>query len=220
MVLETTSVNIQHETLELHPHKAAFWAKRSTLIISDLHIGKVHHFRMAGIGVPPGAAEGNIKRLRELVEVYEPNRIIYTGDLFHSKENGEWITFQEFVSQCRQVQHILVRGNHDLQKEEELNGLGLEVYDEYNDGPFLFTHHPPKEEEQSERYTLCGHVHPAVRLSDGVSSVKLPCFWFGERVGVLPAFGAMTGTCIVELRAKDLVYGVLKGELYKLSRST
>ena len=49
---------------------------------------------------------------------------------------------------------------------------------------------------------LAGHVHPCAVLAGAAGQRKrLPCFWFGPDVGVLPAFGEFTGQA--EVRAKE-----------------
>ena len=64
--------------------------------------------------------------------------------------------------------------------------------------PFALVHEP---KPVRGGYALAGHIHPAVRLSGGAGeSLRLPCFWFGPRVGVLPSFGAFTGSAVVRLR--------------------
>jgi metallophosphoesterase superfamily enzyme len=56
---------------------------------------------------------------------------------------------------------------------------------------------------------LAGHVHPAVRVGGrGRDRLRLPCFWFGPRVGVLPAFGAFTGTHTITPAPGDRVFAV------------
>jgi metallophosphoesterase superfamily enzyme len=54
---------------------------------------------------------------------------------------------------------------------------------------------------------LSGHIHPCVRLSGKArNSMTLPCFWFAEKFGVLPAFGDFTGTYRVVPKKGDQVY--------------
>ena len=38
--------------------------------------------------------------------------------------------------------------------------------------------------------------------------LRLPCFWFGDAVGVLPAFGAFTGMHAVQGAAEDRLFAV------------
>jgi metallophosphoesterase superfamily enzyme len=66
-------------------------------------------------------------------------------------------------------------------------------------------------------YALAGHIHPAVRLTSGEESLRLPCFWFGARYGVLPAFGAFTGTAEIRPRRGDQVYVVAEQEVLKVA---
>ena len=67
-------------------------------------------------------------------------------------------------------------------------------------------------------YALAGHIHPAVRLSErGGQSLRLPCFWFGPRVGVLPSFGAFTGSAVVRPRAGDQVFVVADDQVIRVA---
>jgi metallophosphoesterase superfamily enzyme len=59
---------------------------------------------------------------------------------------------------------------------------------------------------------LAGHIHPAISLSGpGGQHERLPCFLFGERIGLLPAFGGFTGGATVRPRRGDRVFA-LAGE--------
>ena len=59
---------------------------------------------------------------------------------------------------------------------------------------------------------LAGHHHPCVSLGGrSFDHLRLPCFWFGDDVGVLPAFGAFTGMHPVRARASDRVFPVADG---------
>jgi metallophosphoesterase superfamily enzyme len=82
------------------------------------------------------------------------------------------------------------------------------------DGPFVFDHHP---RTSAQGYVLCGHIHPGARLNGPArQSVMLPCFWFGESVGVLPAFGEFTGLAQVEPEAADQVFVAAEGEVVRV----
>ena len=45
-------IEILDEQFDLYPQKAIFWRTQHTLLLSDLHLGKINHFRKAGIPVP------------------------------------------------------------------------------------------------------------------------------------------------------------------------
>ena len=70
------------------------------------------------------------------------------------------------------------------------------------------------EAEEPAGYVLAGHIHPAVSLSGpGRQRERLPCFLFGERVGILPAFGDFTGGAAVGPRPGDRVFAVAGDEV-------
>jgi metallophosphoesterase superfamily enzyme len=77
--------------------------------------------------------------------------------------------------------------------------------------PFILRHHP---ERSMSGYTLAGHVHPAVTMrGSGRQKERLPCFFLGEHVALLPAFGSFTGAFTVKPGPRDRVYVVADGEV-------
>ena len=59
---------------------------------------------------------------------------------------------------------------------------------------------------------LAGHLHPCVGIGRrGWDYLRLPCFWLGDRVGVLPAFGAFTGMHPVRPAGQDRLFAVADG---------
>jgi metallophosphoesterase superfamily enzyme len=59
---------------------------------------------------------------------------------------------------------------------------------------------------------LAGHLHPGVVLRERhAPRARLPAFWFGATVGVLPAFGCLTGLLPVTPAPADRVFAVAPG---------
>src|SRR6187549_1973507 len=100
-------ININGNTFILLPQKAIFWKQEKTLLIGDLHLGKVMHFRKEGIAVPSAAAETNFARLDELLSSNRTERIIFLGDLFHNQYNSEWERFKKWRSDNPSVEMII-----------------------------------------------------------------------------------------------------------------
>ena len=105
----------------------------------------------------------------------------------------------------------LVLGNHDILEENLVSKNGIEVHQElYRLGPFAFSHYPI----DSVGYCLCGHIHPGVRLvGNSKQSLRLPCFYFGEHQGILPAFGTFTGTTLIRPEEGDRVFVVSEDQI-------
>jgi uncharacterized protein len=60
-------VDISGEVFELFSHKAMYWPKYNALLLADLHIGKINHFRKSGIPLPSKANDRNIEILVDLI---------------------------------------------------------------------------------------------------------------------------------------------------------
>jgi len=160
------------------------------LIAADVHLGKVGHFRKAGIAVPRDMEQNELSVLSDLVDEHRPDKIIFLGDFFHSDINSDWDWFILWRSQFPKLEVILVRGNHDIIDDSYYHQLNIRLYDRLLIDPFLMLHHPLSEEELecAESYAFCGHIHPGVSLvGRGRQKITLPCFAFGERQAVLPS---------------------------------
>lgn len=196
--LETLTLTVEGQEFELHPHRAVYWKDQETLIVSDLHLGKIHHFRRSGIYLPSHAAMDNYERLSGLLLHYEPEKLLILGDLFHSTLNTDWKVFSDLRHTFEEVEFHLVLGNHDIINPSILADNALTLHENLKLGPFQFSHYPDKE-NHSTKYNLAGHIHPGVRLvGSSRQSLKLPCFYFGIRNGILPAFGTFTGIALIK----------------------
>jgi DNA ligase-associated metallophosphoesterase len=207
--------DVAGETLTLFAERAAFWARRDSLLVADLHFGKAAAFRAGGIPVPAGTTVDGLDRLSTLVARTGASRVIFLGDFLHAREGRAPETLSKITQWRRQhaeLELVLVRGNHDVRAGDPQAELGARCVDApYCDPPFVFAHHP---RESDAGYVLAGHLHPSVRLAGLAGhSVRLPCFWFGRRCGVLPAFGDFTGVATVEATNGDHVYVIADGKV-------
>jgi DNA ligase-associated metallophosphoesterase len=210
-------VEVFGEMLELLPQKAVFWPKEKILLVADLHLGKVNHFRKSGFPVPTKANDRNIELLVDLLWRTKPDRIVFLGDLFHSHYNPEWEVFGELVKNFATVSFELVQGNHDIMSELQYQRKGISVVDRLSISSFLFTHHP-LDEIETNTYNLAGHIHPGVRLTGKAKQqMTLPCFYFGKNQGLLPAFGMFTGLACVEPKKEDKIFVIAEDKIITVS---
>ena len=209
----THTVDFGGEDLVLHPWGALFWARKSVLVLSDVHLGKITHFRKYGAAVPHAALLRNFERLRGLESEFQPERICFLGDLFHSHMNREWALFEAWANGCGAALELVV-GNHDIISPLQFEKLGIRLSPSLQKGPFCLTHHPL---ENFEGYNMAGHVHPAVRLrGPGRQQLRLPCFYLRGKQLILPAFGAFTGSHVLEPADGDRVYALAEDQIIPL----
>ena len=192
-----------------------YWVEKRMLLISDVHLGKISHFRKYGSALPGNAIFKNFVKLDNAVEYFNPESICFLGDLFHSTLNNEWDLFTDWVNRT-QLPVILVAGNHDIISPLKYEELGVTVVSEWTINGFLLTHNP---EEREDHYTISGHIHPAVLLAGaGRQFLKLPCFFRTPNQIILPAFGEFTGTYVMEPSEEDTVYVITKDIVVEVAR--
>ena len=215
LIKNTIIYTISDQDLELLPERGIYWKNQSTLIVADLHIGKVTHFRKAGIAVPMEAAEDCLIRLETLINSFDVKKLLILGDLFHSDMNREWEDFVDLIYRNPHVEFQLVMGNHDILETKHYQRIPLSIYEEtYELGPFLFTHDAMT---HKHLYNLHGHIHPAVRLhGKGKQTIRLQCYFFGPHQGVLPAFGTFTGNHTLDQSITDNVFVIVGDKVMKL----
>lgn len=191
------------ERLVARGDRTLYWPAAATLFVADLHLGKGASFRAGGVPIPTGSTIATLEALGVAVEASGAERLIVLGDLWHAR-TGRTPENREALAAWRQarprLETLLVIGNHDRGAGWELQA----VEEGHRLAPFVLRHHP---EPDLQGYVLCGHLHPGFRLEGkGGQSLRLSCFWFGSAVGVLPAFGDLTGTAQVRPREGDLVF--------------
>mgnify|MGYP006270088173 FL=1 len=204
--MTTAHFNIAGIDLELHPYRAVYWAQHRMLLLADVHLGKVQHFRREGFPLPQDVSNTNWDKLIALLLDYRPGRVVFLGDLFHSDYNAEWEEFCDLMARFPGVDFELIRGNHDSLSSAAYQRAGLTVHaEQLVQDDLLLSHYP--QEQHGAAYNLSGHIHPAVLLrGNGRQRLKLPCFFFGPRTGILPAFGAFTGTKTLTPTEEDQVF--------------
>lgn len=181
----------------------------NTLFISDLHLGKGGQFRKEGIPTPVAAHKKGMQRLKEAIERHPTSNVVFLGDLFDGNQNKETIDLKSLIQKAGSRTFTLVKGNHDYDLPDWDD---LKIVDVLELGNFICIHEPPGSnfknnkafewasakiifpELSKEKVMLCGHLHPGATLKGkGRFKVKIKAFFFNEWIGVLPAFGALTG---------------------------
>jgi DNA ligase-associated metallophosphoesterase len=214
----TTTITVAGRALTLLAQKAAFLAASRTLLVADAHVGKAVTFRALGVPVPHGTTGETLAALSALVATWRARRIVFLGDFLHSAYAHAPATIGALARWRREqaaLELVLVRGNHDDRAGDPPAHLGMRVVDEpFELDGFALCHHP---RPRRGAYVLAGHLHPCVSLGGrGFDHLRLPCFWFGDEVGVLPAFGAFTGMQPIRAGASDRVYAVGDGAVAAL----
>lgn len=200
-------VEIFSHSMELLPQRAIWLTQWKTLLVADLHLGKINHFRKAGIPVPAKANTKNSETLIALLQTYQPDRVIFLGDLFHSHYNEEWEVLGQIRKHFAACEFELVLGNHDILSRVQYDRHQLSVFVGSRSLGNLILTHEPLEEIPEGQYNICGHIHPAVRLQgNGRQSVTLPCFYFGGHQAILPAFGSFTGMARIVPKKEDKIF--------------
>ncbi len=201
--------------VELLPEKALFLRDERVLIVSDLHFGKVNHFRQAGLPVPRSANQKNAENLIDLINCWKPLRTVFLGDLFHSHYNEEWEVVGQIIKNFPVCSFELVIGNHDIMSLQQYERKNIKVAKQVDIGSWLLTHEPMERSQiPSGKINLAGHIHPGAHLQGkGRQSVTLPCFWFSNNQVILPAFGSLTGLYPIRPAENDAVYIILQNTI-------
>ena len=197
----------------LHKTGAVFWKEKNTLLLADIHLGKVGHFRKSGIPVPRKAGGLFYDKIIKLKNSLNFSQIIFLGDLFHSSLNNEWFLFENWVKKS-ELKIILIKGNHDIIPKLVFEQVGIKTYDDLKIEKFFFTHYPKK---INDCFVFSGHIHPGVRLiGKGKQIMKFPCFICNKDQIILPSFGGFTGMHLPKIKKGDQVFVITNKEIIEI----
>ena len=210
-------VRLAGEELWLLPEKAMYWPAQQVLLIADVHFGKAAAYRSLGQPVPHGTTASNIAVIDRLLAKLPCRLLIFLGDFLHAPESHAPGTLSAILA-WRERYHALaitlIRGNHDKRAGDPPSNLRIAVVPEpLLLGPFALQHEP---DPHVSHHVLAGHVHPAYRLyGKGRQRLRLPCFYLGENISILPAFGAFTGGMNIQKGQHNRVYVVGDGAVWE-----
>jgi DNA ligase-associated metallophosphoesterase len=186
---ETPVLRFAGHNFEPLPSGALFWHAEQTLLVADLHLEKMSSFARRGQMLPPYDTGMTLARLEADIRRTGAARVISLGDSFHRDEGTT--TLSE-VDRARLdgmtdlAEWLWLSGNHDPRPHAlggrclpllELNGLTLA--------------HEPR---RGQTGLMAGHLHPAAHIYIQGRSSRRPCFVHDNRLLVLPAYGASTGS--------------------------
>lgn len=209
-------MDVADERLILNIDRALWWPRMRCLMLADVHFGKGSVLRKSGISVPTGQTAIDLTRLDQLIERYKPQEIIVLGDLVHGRSSldAPWV---QQVQNWRQG-HItiamrLVAGNHD--RHFDPHHLGFDIINgELGLNPFVLRHAPGM---SPSGYVLAGHLHPGISVRDGWRRHRFPAFRFTDQMGILPAFGSLTGLHEGRVSKAERVVAITPGGLLDVS---
>jgi DNA ligase-associated metallophosphoesterase len=169
---------------------ALYWPGERTLLVADLHLEKGSAHAARGTMLPPYDTRQTLMRLAEVIDRYEPERVIALGDSLHDvgaagRMPAEDLQILHIMQEDREW--IWLNGNHD---PEICRSLGGEVRGEFAIGGITLRHQPAA---GCVTHEIAGHMHPAARLSMYGYTIRRPCFVGNGRRLVMPAFGAFAG---------------------------
>lgn len=215
--MEDLTFNFRGRCWRLSAGRAIYWEEEKALIIADLHVGKSAHFRKAGIAVPANIVQEDLYRLQQLITQYRPQRIIVVGDMFHSSANNDVQYFKIWRQQFPHIIFDLVTGNHDIMEAGVYAVLDIRLHDFLEIQDIYFVHDAEDKPAVLTQYVLSGHIHPGVRMVGyGRQSLRLPCFYFGEEVAVLPAFSGFTGVHALEREPAAEVFVIAERKVLRV----
>lgn len=212
----------------LTTERTMFWESEKSLVVSDLHFGKTGHFRKSGIAVPALVYKEDLQRLIMQIQFFQPRELIIVGDMFHSRENRELDLFLKWRSDLSDISFRLIRGNHDVLQEDWYVKAGIDLSPHtFSRDQFHFVHditdHLNAKEgfsvnrTRGRSYFFSGHIHPGIRIQGaGKQSLCFPCFYFGKKYAVLPAFSRFTGTAMISPEEEEQVFAIVNQDLIRL----
>lgn len=198
----TEYFEIAGESLALRPDRLVWWEARATLLAADTHLGKEATFRRRGVPLPGGGLEESLNRLSLAIRQTGARRLVVLGDFIHAPV-GLTEKVVDTVAAWRDsldLDLVVTPGNHDRRLGRFPTDWRVDAgATTLREGPFVLTHEPPDDDEpQRDGYVLSGHLHPTAQLKGRADSIRLACFRFDERVGVLPAFTEFSNGLIQE----------------------
>lgn len=185
---------VSGSAIVLDPSGIAYLPDEGLLLVADLHLEKGSSFARRQVFLPPYDSAATLSRLEKALQFYNPSGVIALGDSFHDAAGAARLP-QSCVSLLGVLASgrdwIWISGNHDPLPPANLPGSAAE---EIAVGALVLRHEPVALADIPQNGgQICGHLHPAARVSVRGGMLRRPCFAADDVNLVMPAFGAFTG---------------------------
>jgi len=188
-ITETPLLRFAGHNFEPLPSGGLFWHAEQTLLVADLHLEKMSSFARRGQMLPPYDTGMTLARVEADLRRTGARRLVCLGDSFHRADASSWLSQADRMRLDGIAEHaecIWLSGNHDPVP----NGLAGIALAELELAGLTLTHEP----RRGTTGMIAGHLHPAAHILIGGRSTRRPCFVHDNRLLILPAYGASTGS--------------------------
>jgi DNA ligase-associated metallophosphoesterase len=186
---DTVFIRFAGHTFEPLSSGALYWRAENMLLVADLHFEKMSSFAARGQMLPPYDTGLTLCRLEADLAETGATTVIALGDSFHRDEGTaslQDIDRARLDALTDRAEWLWLSGNHDPAP----HALGGKCLASFSHGGLTLTHEPRRAAEGM----IAGHLHPAARVLMNGRSVRRACFVHDNRLMVMPAYGASTGT--------------------------
>lgn len=185
---------VSGSAIVLDPSGVAYLPDERLLLVADLHLEKGSSFARRQVFLPPYDSAATLAQLELAVQFYKPRVVIALGDSFHDAEGAGRLPescVRRIGALASGRDWIWISGNHDPSPPAGLAGAAAT---EIAIAALVLRHEPVSPGNIPQHCgQICGHLHPAARVSVRGSTLRKPCFATNGINLVMPAFGAFTG---------------------------
>jgi DNA ligase-associated metallophosphoesterase len=188
-ITETPILRFSGQNFEPLPSGGLYWHAQNTLLVADLHLHKMASFAVRGQMLPPYDTAMTLSRLEKDLARTGAQQLVSIGDSFHRANASNALADSDKLRLARiteKVNCIWLTGNHDPAP----HNIGGESRSELTLAGLTLAHEP----QRGARGLVAGHLHPAAEILMGGRTTRRPCFVHDNRLMVLPAYGASTGS--------------------------
>ena len=186
---ETPILRFAGHNFEPLPSGALFWHAQQTLLVADLHLEKMSSFARRGQMLPPYDTGLTLARLEADMRRTGAQRVVSLGDSFHRDEGTTTLSEVDRArldTLTEMAEWLWLAGNHDPRP----HALGGQCLSQVELAGLTLTHEP----RRGLTGLVAGHLHPAAHIQIEGRSTRRPCFVHDNRLLILPAYGASTGS--------------------------
>ena len=211
------TITIRSTSIKLLAERAIYLPSHQMLVMADLHLGKLVHFRRKGLFVPRIEINEDLILLENLIREHKPKVVVFLGDLFHSETNSDYQQFANAISRYPEVQFLLTKGNHDILSPSLFTQINMQVVEELLlPDKIILCHQLPKDSKDGHFY-ITGHIHPGYLFHGKArQTFRLPCFHQNQNGLTLPAFGKHTGLYVPEYESGDLCFVIVGDQMVEV----
>ncbi|HLR00184.1 MAG TPA: hypothetical protein VK102_07385 [Sphingobacterium sp.] len=212
-------IKVKNIPIHLLTKRAAYLPSYKTMAVSDWHLNKLDDNTEYGKKSVDFDKE-ELDQFGELVDEYEPQRVVLLGNTFHPNWDADWQLLYDFAEKYTDIEFVFTQKDYPKEIAQKFGRLPnfRFVLQYILDHKICFSYNLDVLTSEDFLCIAGGELPGCIVSGSGGQMYRMPCFKVSNNVLVMPSYGKWTSLNILKKEKNTRLYAILGDHIASIKR--